>query len=179
MYCVWGGSEAPRRISVKCSMGHGKVEQMSSKLIVAVAVFFAFILFIYMPLTYLIFHLKDRKGRAFAEGHNAVKFYIRIKKHGGNLEVISINGQKPVIHRKARMYGYYVLPGKNIIHAQYQWQPFLPNLFRRIFGLTYELGIKQRHIPAKELTIMAEQNTEYVLYYDHDIEDYVFEEYNK
>ncbi|MDR0434898.1 MAG: hypothetical protein LBH21_07610 [Gracilibacteraceae bacterium] len=149
---------------------------MQSGFIIAVAAFFAFVLLIYMPLTYLSLYLKDRKGRTFAQEHNAIKFYVKTNNVGGHLSVLGINGKKPVIHRNMKLYGYYLSPGKNIIQVQYQYQPVLPNFLRKILGLTYEYGIKQYRLEAEELTITVKPKTEYILYYDHSKDDYAFEE---
>jgi hypothetical protein len=145
-----------------------------NKLLNTLLVFFAFIVFMYVPLSYLWLFLKSKKIEKYAEKNNMVKFYIKTVKITDLLTVLSINGKKPFIHRTFVKYGYYVLPGKNVIDAVYQQQSFLKNLFLKIFNLSYPLGINLESIAHKELTITAKEDTEYILCYDYSIKDFVF-----
>jgi hypothetical protein len=120
--------------------------------------------------------LKDRKGKEDAQMRGAAKFFIDTGKMRGQLDVFHINGEKPVIHRNMRLYGYYLLPGKNTVQVQYRWQPLVQSSLKKISGLSYEMGLSEKHLEPKELALFARPNSEYILYYDRKKDDYKFEE---
>ena len=146
------------------------------KIILYVVAFYVLILVVYMPIAYLQRAHKNRKAKRYEIANNAIKFYIKKAKMNDLLSVFSVNGAKPVIHYAPTRYGFYVLQGENQMEVAYQWQPFWTNLFRKVVGLSYPLGINENTVETKTITVTAKPDSEYNLYYDHSIKEFVFEE---
>jgi hypothetical protein len=155
------------------------MEPTFQKIILYVVAFHILILIVYMPIVYLCRTHKNQKAKRYEILNNAIKFYIKKTKASDFLSVFTVNGEKPVIHHATTQYGYYVLQGENQIQVAYQWQPLWANLFRKVAGLSYTLGIKENTVDTKIITVTAKPDTEYNLYYDHSAKDFVFEEIEK
>jgi hypothetical protein len=96
--------------------------------------------------------------------------YIERTKLNDLLTVCSINGKKPVMFSQKVKYGYYLLPGENIIDVMYQWTTV---------SITSFSGYEDHIAENKKLRLTIETNREYSLYYDHTLEEYVFAEKQK
>ena len=149
------------------------------KIILYVIAFHILILVVYMPIVYLRRAHKNQQAKQYETANNAVKFYIKKTKMNDLLSVFAVNGEKPVIHHAPTRYGFYLLPGENQIQVSYQWQPFLANLFRSTAGLSYPFGIKEHTVNTQTITVTAKPDTEYNLYYDHSLKEFVFEKMKK
>jgi hypothetical protein len=149
------------------------MDPIFKKIILYCAAFYAIIIVVYLPIAYLRIAYKNRKAKHYEVANNAIKFYIKrtifFKKD--LLTVFSVNGEKPVIHRTATRYGYYLLPGTNEIHVQYQWWTPFQNIMQR-----YILFTSGNSDGDKVITVTAKPDTEYLLYYDHLLKDFILEE---
>ncbi len=126
------------------------------------------ILFIYVPCMYL--WLKRRKNRAVAYEHEhpeAVKVYFRRIEMDDTLNIISVNGEKPVVHSKGTKYGFYLLPGENIIHVRCQWAN------RSATALS---GYKTHTIEDEKLKVIVETNKTYSLSCNRKLQQFEFKE---
>ncbi|MDR2204807.1 MAG: hypothetical protein LBE36_01420 [Flavobacteriaceae bacterium] len=144
------------------------------KIIKIVLLFFLGVALIYMPFLFLWMRRKNRKGEEFAKKYNAVKCYFKHTALFRNdiLEVLEINDKKPVLFNDFKQYGWYFPLGENTIIVRYQW--FKWNFLRAIAPQTNPMkAIAERE---KTLKIIAEPNKTYQLYFDHKLNDYVFEE---
>ncbi len=126
--------------------------------------FIAAILFIYIPFMYL--WLKRRKDKAQAYEHENpqfVKIYIQRTELNDILTVVSINDAKPVMFAKGIQYGFYALPGKNVIYVTYQW------ITRSMTALT---GYETHTVDDEEMQVNIEAGKEYKLGYNHKSQKY-------
>jgi hypothetical protein len=147
---------------------------IENRLFLSVAYFFAFMIFIYMPMTYLWIGYKNKKAVKFASENSAVRCYIKRTKISDILTIHSVNDEKPAMFSTISKIGFYVPTGENIICVSYAWQPFWANLTRKIIGVTNLLGVKQHLVAYKKLRVVVKLNTEYELSYDHGKKRYIF-----
>ncbi len=105
----------------------------------------------------------------FVEEHpDAVKVQIKANKVGiivENLQVITVNGETPILYSEMFTTGFYLLPGKNILEVSYEWTR--PGILHKSVTTYFD--------PCK-IEVEAEPNKTYKLSYNRKQNEYVFEE---
>lgn len=128
--------------------------------------FFILIVMVYIPCMYIRIRNKKEKTDAYVHEHpDAVKVYIDRTELSDLLTVWRVNGKKPVLFSEKLKYGVYLLPGENRVDVTYQWFEI---------DVISPLGYKTHTAANKTLTVTAETNRTYSLYYDHTLKEYVF-----
>ncbi len=112
----------------------------------------------------------NAKLAKFTEEHpQAAKVSVKANKIGiivENLNVLSVNGEQPLIYQEKLINtGFYLLPGKNILEVSYDLSR--PGILHKRVTTYYD--------PCK-IEVEAEPNKEYKLSYDRKKEEYEFEE---
>jgi hypothetical protein len=139
------------------------------KVIKIVVLIFLGIAFIYMPLAYLWINRKNRKAKAWAEEHQAVKVYIKRDKMKDELS-FRVNGEKPVYFTEGfwgGKIGIYLPAGKNTVDVICSWS------YRDVLS---PLGYSNHNAGNEELLLTVEVGKQYSICYYHSSEKYVFEE---
>ena len=130
-----------------------------------VAIFIAAVLIFYVP--FMILYMKKKRGEAKtfrAENPDAVTVYIKGVLQG-QLVVMSINDTPPKSTFDSARQGFFLVPGENIIEAQYSWtRP----------GVLYKTVTKT--VGPTKIKVTAEAGGRYYLSYDKKAEEYIFEE---
>ncbi len=126
------------------------------------------IVLIYIPAMCLWIRRKKDKAAIFEHEHrDAVKVYIQRTEINDLLRVISVNGEKPVVHAKGVRQGFYLLPGKSRIHVVYQWTTI---------SITSVSGYETHTVNDEEMDVTVQAGKEYSLCYNHDTKNYEFNE---
>ena len=138
------------------------------KMILYVSVFFAITFMVYAPFVYIYLKRRNDRAAAYKFAHpQAVKVYFKRPELIGWLTVICVNGEKPVPFSEGIDYGFYLLPGKNVIHLVYQWS------YRDVIS---PLGYQTHTLPDKKLRVTIEADKEYTLDCNRESKEYKLEE---
>ena len=122
---------------------------------------------------YMFFRLKgdSRRKQNWLEAHpDAAKVYIGknnsiIKKLMHRIQIISVDGEKPIFFTEKMINGFFVAPGTHIVESSFS--KTRPGLFYRSVTTTYR--------PSKQ-EITAQTGKSYNYTFDTESESYRFEE---
>ena len=120
---------------------------------------------VYIPA--MIFYMRKKKGEAadfLSANPNAAKVFMK-NTMSGRMVTISVNDDAPKTFFEKSKQGIFVLPGENVIEAQYSWTR--PGVMYK--SVTTTVG------PSK-VKVAAEANKEYELGYDKKSETFTFEQ---
>ena len=134
-----------------------------------ILLFFLGVAFIYMPLAYLWINRKNRKAKAWAKKHQAVKVYIK-RDRIDDVLTVRVNGEKPVYFTESfwgGKIGFYLPVGENTVDVNCSWSRVNP---------IHPLRFSNHHAGDEELHLTVEAGKQYEIYYNHSAKKYVFEE---
>ena len=126
------------------------------------------IMVIYIPCMIIYMGKKKRGAAKFAEENPAASKVLIASAINGLLTVLSVNDEKPNTFFESNKKGFFLLPGENVIEAQYSWTR--PGVMHKTVTTT---------VGPNKIKVTAEASKRYQISYDKKAEEYHFEEINK
>ena len=133
-----------------------------------VVIFMAIIMIAYVP-SMIIYMNKKKKGAAeFLNNHPDASKVLIAGAMKGIITVLTVNGDAPVTFYEENKKGFFLLPGENVVEAQYTWSR--PGIMYKTVTTT---------IGPSKIKLTAEFNKKYYISFDKKEEVYNFEEMTK
>ena len=130
-----------------------------------VVIMMAAIMIIYIPAMIIYMSKKKKAASDFMKNHPEAAKVLITGAISGKLVVISVNDDAPNTFYEENKLGFFLLPGENVIEAQYTWTR--PGIMHKTVTTT---------IGPTKVKVTAEPNKKYYISFNKKTEEYSFEE---